>query len=45
MTTVALPLSINDTIIKGHYVGQAGFALDEAMLVLPYHLPVFHALA
>ena len=30
------------TIIKGHWVGQAGFALGEAMLVLPYQLPAFH---
>ena len=30
------------TIIKGHYVGQAGFVLGEATLVLPYHLLVFH---
>jgi len=29
-------------IIEGHQVSQAGFALGEAMLVLSYHLPVFH---
>ena len=29
------------SIVKGHCVGQEGFAL-EAMLLLLYHLPVFH---
>ena len=38
MTLVALPSST----IKNSQVGQAGPALDEAMLVIPYHLPLFH---
>ena len=30
-----------DALIESHYVGQAGFALGEAMLVLPHQLPDF----
>jgi len=30
------------TIIKSGKIGQAGPALGEAMLVLPYHLPLLH---
>ena len=32
----------NYAIIEGHWVGQAGFALGEAVLVVSNHLPLFH---
>lgn len=29
-------------IIEGHWVGQAGCSHSDAMLVVSYHLPLFH---
>ena len=42
ISSTSLVPQCSDTITEGHQVGQAGFALGEAMLVLPYQLPAFH---